>query len=650
MKRTLIVALLICAIAAFGADRIVLGELFTNTGCGPCVSANDHFDDIYPDVDEIFVMVRYHVSWPSSADPFYMYNTSDPTTRKNFYGVSGVPYLALNGENISWSAGSIPYIRTEADEDAQYSVELVPLGLDSVRVIVTPDPGADAVTVKLFIITTEDSIHYSAPNGQTLFMQVMRDMLTGGGGLRIDLDGETPFVYSVPLIIDEDFVLENMHIVGFIQDATSDVVYNAGFAPLHAREAYAYSVTTSGPPMYIISPEEDVDFPFLLRNDGASEDRYHIWVVSDDVPEGWRAECTMEGMSFDSMAVNIPGVMSQGFTLNVSPAGAVGMGEIRVVVWSENLGTADTLMFTAQTPQALLLVNASWDATRADFYREYLDDMGIAYSYWDQEQYGEISAIDGVGYETVIWITGDNLTHNPLGVGPRAQFRTFLGGGGKLLLTGNTIGRFTSTDFAFYFQTLGAMYVTTKEDPPYAQILPGQDIASMRTVHLADGTRESIGAYSSGQLVAAYNDMTGAAVTNESHGGKSAYFAFALEDIANPETGARLLGNILDWLETGNAIDEEKSLPDEMALSSMYPNPFNGATAFTVAIPADGKYMLTVSDVSGRAVETIEQGDMARGLHNILWTPAQAVSSGIYFVRLRSETGEELTRKTVYLK
>ncbi len=649
MKKAMLLALILCAAMLPAADRMVLGELFTNTGCGPCVSANDYFDDIYADVEEDFVMVRYHVSWPSSADPFYMYNTSQPTTRKDFYGVSGVPYLAYNGVNRSWSSATEAAIRTTAEGGADYAIMLTPVGLDSVRVTITPDPGAAAAEVKLFIITTEDSIHFSAPNGQTLFMQVMRDMLTGGSGLRITLDGEETFTHSVPLIVDDDFVLENMHVVGFIQDTETDLVYNAGVSPLFAREEYAYSVTASGPPMYIINPDESADFPFIVRNDGASGDRYHIWVVGEDVPAGWRAEVVMEGLGFDSTAINIPGVMSQSFFLEASPAGAEGSAEIRVVVRSENLGTAETLSFMIQTPQPTLIVNASGDPERGDFYRNALDDMGMDYSYWDQATFGELTELDGVGYETIIWFTGDNLSDNPLGVGPRAQMRTFLAGGGRLLLTGNTVGRFASTDFAFYFQTLGAMYVTTKENPPYFRILPGMAMASPRNVSLDEGTRESIGAYSTGTLVTTYNDMTGAGVINESHGGRSAYMAFALEDIANPDAAARYLGNIIAWLETGNAIDEKVVLPNEFSLSPAMPNPFNGATAFKAGIPEDGDYSITVTDVRGRKIETIADGEMARGLHDMKWTPKGNVPSGIYFIRLSGE-GNIATHKTVYMK
>jgi hypothetical protein len=43
------------------------------------------------------VCLRYHVWWPSSGDPFYQYNTSESTARTNYYGVSGVPDLWIDG-------------------------------------------------------------------------------------------------------------------------------------------------------------------------------------------------------------------------------------------------------------------------------------------------------------------------------------------------------------------------------------------------------------------------------------------------------------------------------------------------------------------------------------------------------------------------
>ena len=648
MKKALLIVLLL-AITLIGAERKVMGELFTNTGCGPCVSANDHFDDIFADVEDDFVLIRYHVSWPSSADPFYLYNPSEPTTRKDFYSVSGVPFLAYNGVERSWSGASEAAILTTASTPADYAIDVIPLGMDSIRVVITPDPGVEPLQVKLFIVTTEDSIYWSAPNGQTFFMQVVRDMVNGGSGSTISI-GTEPYVFTYPITLDDELVLEHMNVVAFIQDTDTDIIYNCNTSPLFAREAYAYSVSTSGPLMHIISEESDADFSFLLRNDGSSEDRYHVWVEGSDVPAGWNAECIMEGMGFDSLAFDLPGVWNQAFTVNVSPEGNSGSAEIRVNIYSENLGTTEVLTFSVSTPQGVLLVNSSYDTEADNFYRTALDDMGIGYSFWDQEQFGPIGDIAGVGYETVIWFTGDNLSNDPVGVSPRAQLRTFLADGGNLLITGNTIGRYCSTDFSFYFQNLGAMYVTTKENPSYARILPGFTVASPRYMHLQDGVREAIGPYSSGQLIMTYPDMTGAAVLNESHGGKSIYLGFALEQLEYETASDRLLQNIMDYFETGNFVTEKSITPEVLALSASHPNPFNGACKFSVNVPTDGDFLLTISDVSGREIQTMNDGELTQGTHKFTWTPDNDIPTGVYFLRLTSDNGDDLSTKTIYLK
>jgi len=76
-------------------------------------------------------------------------------------------------------------------------------------------------------------------------------------------------------------------------------------------------------------------------------------------------------------------------------------------------------------------------------------------------------------------------------------------------------------------------------------------------------------------------------------------------------------------------------IPDEYKLYNNYPNPFNPSTTIKFSIPRSGTVALTVYDVLGRQVETILNKHMQAGHHILQWN-ASDVSSGIYFVRMRS--------------
>ena len=63
-------------------DSKILMELFTSTTCGPCLPQNttlnrylDPMSAVYAgDLADKWILLRYHVWWPSAGDPFYDWN------------------------------------------------------------------------------------------------------------------------------------------------------------------------------------------------------------------------------------------------------------------------------------------------------------------------------------------------------------------------------------------------------------------------------------------------------------------------------------------------------------------------------------------------------------------------------------------------
>ena len=77
------------------------------------------------------------------------------------------------------------------------------------------------------------------------------------------------------------------------------------------------------------------------------------------------------------------------------------------------------------------------------------------------------------------------------------------------------------------------------------------------------------------------------------------------------------------------------------------PNPFNPATEILFEIPRAMHVSLVVYDVAGRRVRELASGYRDAGLHRVRWNgtdrSGRAVSSGVYYARLRVE-GDEQTR------
>ncbi|GBE29987.1 hypothetical protein BMS3Bbin04_01012 [bacterium BMS3Bbin04] len=100
--------------------------------------------------------------------------------------------------------------------------------------------------------------------------------------------------------------------------------------------------------------------------------------------------------------------------------------------------------------------------------------------------------------------------------------------------------------------------------------------------------------------------------------------------------GAAVSADDITWWENPLivGVDEEfvSDLPDEYALSSVYPNPFNPATTISVSLPLPSELDLAVYDVVGRQVATLADDNLNAGTHTFTFN-ASNLASGMYFVR-----------------
>jgi hypothetical protein len=79
---------------------------------------------------------------------------------------------------------------------------------------------------------------------------------------------------------------------------------------------------------------------------------------------------------------------------------------------------------------------------------------------------------------------------------------------------------------------------------------------------------------------------------------------------------------------------ERKSVsPPEISRLINHPNPFNAATNFRFIVPTSQFVTLKISDLLGRGVATLINGELNPGEHSVQWNAAN-FPSGIYFYRM----------------
>ena len=93
---------------------------------------------------------------------------------------------------------------------------------------------------------------------------------------------------------------------------------------------------------------------------------------------------------------------------------------------------------------------------------------------------------------------------------------------------------------------------------------------------------------------------------------------------------------------------KEAIIPDQLSLSQNYPNPFNPATTVRFGLPVASPVRLEIFDVLGRSVQTLVDGSLDAGFHEIVWDSrnrsGNEVATGIYFYRLRTSEGTIVKR------
>jgi len=73
-------------------------------------------------------------------------------------------------------------------------------------------------------------------------------------------------------------------------------------------------------------------------------------------------------------------------------------------------------------------------------------------------------------------------------------------------------------------------------------------------------------------------------------------------------------------------------IPQEFALRGPHPNPFNPETTLTLELNRAQDVMMRVYDLNGRLVETLTEGFLPAGIHQIRWQP-ENLASGTYLVK-----------------
>jgi hypothetical protein len=189
--------------------------------------------------------LRYHMSWPSAADPFYLYNTVENNARRSYYNVNYVPTFRYDGKYIKDPSdfGTYPqwyaWFRNAVDSLSAISA---PIRINlSHHMAPTGDP--DSIYVQVDVIaeqavsgnlrlrgTVEE--YWIRVVGVDKFYYIFRDMYPSTDGeILPNLNAGDSLHYEYAVVYDSaNYHLDRMMSTVWVQNNTGKAVLNTATA------------------------------------------------------------------------------------------------------------------------------------------------------------------------------------------------------------------------------------------------------------------------------------------------------------------------------------------------------------------------------------------------------------------------------------
>jgi hypothetical protein len=216
------------------AQRMVIAEMITNTGCAPCYAADLALDAIADEYAGNLSVIRYHWWYPDASDPYYNFNIVENASRNNYYNNNYSPRLLIDGINDGGYNYSI--WESQINQAAQVESPLIMqigggydpgtrAGVINVRIIADQDPGLANLRLRIAVI--EDDIHWNAPNGVPVHNQTFRDMIPHPTGRGITIAAGDTVDSAFDFALNEIFDVANCKMIAFVQSNANKQVLQA---------------------------------------------------------------------------------------------------------------------------------------------------------------------------------------------------------------------------------------------------------------------------------------------------------------------------------------------------------------------------------------------------------------------------------------
>ena len=582
-----------------GAIRNILLEEWTSSTCPPCASNNPTIDAFVAANFGTVVPVKYHMNWPSPGnDPMYLYNPTQATDRRTYYGVNSVPNVIMDGlTNPAYpysTPSSLPDAynsRINVGSPLSVSVTDTRLTGDSIQADITVDvlSPLEAGQYYLRVHAVERHIHYDiAPgtNGEKDFYDVFRRAYPNSTGTSIPTNTGT-YYYTIVYPIDMAVWVDSMmYSIAFVQNDATKEVLNSG----KARNEVVERVFENTFEKNVIKPVAAIDIVGQYQSNTIIREQYGInSVFSYELFEGqfpangWTIKNPDGGLTFEQYT----GVNGPSFG---------GTKSVKMDFYSySTTGASDTLISKVFTGIDLT-DSVKFNYAYAQYQSSYVDRLVV-----------KLSVDGGVTFpHTIFDKAGAALATAPATTSPfipsANQWATFV----------YPLQSFLPVELkSFTAQTSGNSVDLIWSTATEVNNLGFEIQKKVASEFIPIGF------------------VNGKGTTTETQN-----YSYTDTDLQNGSYTYRLKQvDLTGTFEYSSEVAADVKGPQYFSLNQNYPNPFNPITRIEFNLAMESKVTLKVFNLLGEEITTLLNGSLVSGKHFVDFK-ALNLNSGIYFYRL----------------
>jgi len=220
------------SVAYESVDRRPLFEMFTSSTCPPCASFNNGFFNNFShnNADDM-ALIKYQMNWPGSGDPYY---TPEGGVRRTYYGVSGVPSLFLEGNQVATNGSVVTNALQQALQIPSFMTIEGSFDIDGDMISIEGSvmPYADFPPARMHVAIIEYVTYgNTGTNGETEFHHVMHKMMPNAQGTTVNLDAleEYDFTFEHNMSGTNVEEMEDLMVVVFLQNHETGEVYQSAY-------------------------------------------------------------------------------------------------------------------------------------------------------------------------------------------------------------------------------------------------------------------------------------------------------------------------------------------------------------------------------------------------------------------------------------